>query len=160
MLRPGRKIAAYVPHGSEFPVWPLVLKALQAGCRIYLPVVPASGRRLAFCRFDQHTVWRSGAYGIPEPHHPETCAARDLDLVLVPLLAFDAQLYRMGQGGGYYDTTFAFRRQRRHWRKPRLVGVGFECQRFEHLPTDHWDMRLDAILTEAGWQYPDSLIRP
>lgn len=151
LLKRGRKIAAYVPQGSEFPVWPLVLAALQAGCAVYLPVVPRSGRQLSFVRFDEHTRWQSGTYGIPEPRHPEIISARALDLVLLPLLAFDASLYRLGQGGGFYDTSFAFRRHRSHWRKPLLIGVAYSCQEIPLVPAAKWDLQLDGMLTEKGF---------
>jgi 5-formyltetrahydrofolate cyclo-ligase len=51
-------------------------------------------------------------------------------------------------GGGYYDTTLAYLLRRRLWRKPLLIGVGYECQRVEALPHDPWDTPLDAALTE------------
>ena len=64
----------------------------------------------------------------------------------MPLLGFDAQGGRLGQGGGYYDSTFAFRRLRQHWKKPRLVGLAFACQQVQTLPHEAWDVRLDTVL--------------
>ncbi len=58
------------------------------------------------------------------------------------------QGYRLGMGGGYYDATLAFMQHRRGWRKPRLVGLAYECQRVDTLPHEPWDMPLDAVLTE------------
>ncbi|GAB7127934.1 5-formyltetrahydrofolate cyclo-ligase [Silvimonas sp. JCM 19000] len=152
LLRRGRNIAIYVPMGSELSTWPLILAALKAGCRVFLPETPrpGKGRHLEFVRFDEASRWHQGAYGIPVPVHTHYCAPRDLDLVFLPLLGFDAVLGRMGQGGGYYDTTFAFRRARRHWKKPQLIGVAFDCQRVDALPLDPWDLRLDKIFTETG----------
>lgn len=146
-LKPGKKIGAYVPTGSEFSPWPLMLKALQHGVKIYLPQIPKQGRMLRFVRFDHAASWSMGAYGIPEPDHHESCPLRQLDVVLLPLLGFDSQRARLGQGGGYYDTTFAFRRARQHYRKPLLIGLAFECQRHDFLPREVWDLQLDAILT-------------
>lgn len=146
-LKPGKKIGAYVPTGSEFSTWPLMLKALQLGVQVYLPQVPKQGRLLRFVRFDHAARWSLGAYDIPEPDHSESCALRQLDVVLLPLVGFDSQRARLGQGGGYYDTTFAFRRNRRHYRKPLLIGLAFECQRHDFLPREAWDLQLDAILT-------------
>ena len=71
----------------------------------------------------------------------------------MPLVGFDQQGYRLGMGGGYYDATLAFMQHRRLWRKPRLVGVAYECQRVETLPHDPWDMPLDAVLTERQLYY-------
>ncbi|MBE9608195.1 5-formyltetrahydrofolate cyclo-ligase [Chitinilyticum piscinae] len=150
LFRRGEKIAAYVPHGSEFPVWPLVLAALRAGCELYLPVVPRRGRQLAFVRLDHDTSWRTGAFGIAEPVHWQHCAVKQLDQVWLPLLAFDDQLFRLGQGGGFYDATLAFRRQRRWWRRPLLTGIAFSKQQLPRVPAERWDLQLDQVLTESG----------
>jgi len=153
-LRRGKKIALYVAVGSEFSAWPLIFLALRRGCLVYLPVVPALGRKLSFVRLDQHSVWQNGAYNIPIPFHTEACQARDLDVVFVPLLGFDQALARLGQGGGFYDTTFAFRRNRQSWKKPRLIGLAFEAQRVAVLPSEPWDLHLDAIATERAYYRP------
>lgn len=150
-LRRGKKIALYVPVGSEFPSWPLIFLALQRGCLVYLPIVPQSGRQLSFVRLDQNARWQIGAFNIPIPFNTEQCQVRDLDTVFVPLLGFDASLARLGQGGGFYDTTFAFRRGRKSWLKPRLIGLAFDCQRVENLPCEPWDLQLDAIASESSW---------
>ncbi len=150
-LRRGKKIALYVPVGSEFPTWPLIFLALQRGCFVYLPIVPSSGRQLRFVRLDQNSRWQLGAFNIPIPQHPEQCSAKDLDSVFVPLVGFDTTLARLGQGGGFYDTTFAFRRTRKSWLKPRLIGLAFACQQVDALPSEPWDLQLDAIATELAW---------
>lgn len=147
LLRPGRRCACYVPVGHEFSSWPLILFALTRGVRIYLPQIPDRGRLMQFIRLDQSSVWSEGPYGIPQPHHIEQCLLRDLDSVFVPLLGFDASGMRLGQGGGYYDATFAFRRLRRVWKKPLLVGLAYPCQEVPMLPHEKWDLPLDYILT-------------
>lgn len=103
---------------------------------------------MRFGRMFAGTPMTSNRYGIPEPVDAKPLHARQLDLLLMPLVGFDLAGRRLGMGGGYYDATLAFLRHRRHWRKPRLVGVAFECQRVETLPHDPWDMPLDAVLTE------------
>jgi len=146
-LKPGKRIAAYVPCGSEFSPWPLMLKALQRGVKLYLPQVPKQGKTLRFVRFDHAAQWSLGAYAIPEPDHPETCPSRALDVVFMPLVGFDSLRGRLGQGGGFYDTTFAFRRARKHFKRPVLIALAFECQRHDFLPTEAWDVRPDLVLT-------------
>ena len=71
-------------------------------------------------------------------------------LLFVPLLGIDADGYRMGQGGGFYDSTLAFRRRHPHYGKPLLVGVAYDCQRVARVPREPWDVRLDYLLTESG----------
>jgi 5-formyltetrahydrofolate cyclo-ligase len=117
--------------------------------RCYLPVVPHRSRRtLRFSLVTEKPNWYLNRFGIHEHASHEVIAARNLDLLFVPLVGFDVQGNRLGMGGGFYDTTLAYLRRRCHWRKPRIVGVGFECQKVEGLPHDPWDFRLDAVLTE------------
>ncbi|MBY0443960.1 MAG: 5-formyltetrahydrofolate cyclo-ligase [Burkholderiales bacterium] len=153
LLRRGLKIAAYIPAGSEFSPWVLMLRALLGGVDVYLPKVPKRGRKLNFVRLDSKNRWKLGPQNILEPLDGEICSPRDLDIVFLPLLGFDSNLARLGQGGGYYDCTFEFRRWRREWKKPRLVGLAFDVQHLEQLPVDIWDLRLDYILTgEKIWR--------
>ena len=77
----------------------------------------------------------------------------DLDLVLVPLVAFDDRGNRLGMGGGYYDQTFAFLSQRQHYRRPTLLGVAYEFQRLVALPVQAWDIPLDGVATEKRVQW-------
>jgi 5-formyltetrahydrofolate cyclo-ligase len=74
--------------------------------------------------------------------------ARWLDMLIVPLVGFDGRGRRLGMGGGFYDATLAFLRRRRIWKKPYLIGLAFECQRVTEIPSEPWDIRLNAILTE------------
>jgi 5-formyltetrahydrofolate cyclo-ligase len=56
-------------------------------------------------------------------------------------------------GGGFYDRTLAYLRIRRHWRRPRLIGLAHECQRVEAIDTGPWDVPLDGVATEEGiWE--------
>jgi len=147
LLRPGQRIAAYIPVGSEFSSWPLILLALKLGAEVYLPQIPRHGKKMRFVRFDQESFWQSGKKGIPEPLHSQHCLPQRLHTVFMPLLGFDAEGGRLGQGGGYYDATFAFRRLRRQWLRPKLIGLAFACQQVDKLPAEPWDVRLDRVLT-------------
>ncbi len=72
--------------------------------------------------------------------------AQELDLVFLPLVAFDRVGHRVGMGGGYYDRTFAFVQQMHH--KPILIGLAYEMQQVDGLPFCTWDIPLDGVLTE------------
>lgn len=101
-------------------------------------------------------AWRMGEplapnrFGIPEPDVPlSAClSAQDLELVLVPLVAFDRRGHRLGAGAGYYDRAFAFLNQGERPREPLLVGVGFGFQEIEAIEPAPWDVRLDFVCTE------------
>lgn len=150
LLLRARRIGFYLPQRGEFDVMPLVHRALEMGRACYLPVLPARGRVMRFGRWHPDSPMQPNRYGIPEPVDMRCRSARHLDVLLMPLLGFDAAGHRLGLGGGYYDATLAFMRHRRHWRKPHLIGVAFECQKVDAVPHDPWDMPLDAVLTERG----------
>ena len=80
----------------------------------------------------------------------QLAAGAAIDLVLMPLTAFDAHGHRLGMGGGYYDRTFSFRRGRAHWLRPRLVGVAWAFQRVDALDVAPWDVPMDAVATDRG----------
>jgi 5-formyltetrahydrofolate cyclo-ligase len=73
-----------------------------------------------------------------------------LDLVLVPLVGFDARGNRLGMGGGFYDRHFAFLRNRQAWRRPLLIGIAFDVQRVPRLSGASHDVPLWGIVTERG----------
>ena len=143
-----RRVAAYAASASEADLAPW-FDTVGGDVRLALPAIDADGV-LAF------RDWRPGDPLVPGPFSisQPVAAAQPLDpalfdVVLLPLLGFDARGVRLGSGAGYYDRAFAFRR--RQAPPPRLVGVAFEAQRFERLPRDPWDVALDAVVTEAGW---------
>jgi 5-formyltetrahydrofolate cyclo-ligase len=149
LLLRARRIGFYLPHGAEFDLRPLLNQALWMKRTCCLPVIPtARGRVLRFARLNGRNVMTVNRYGIPEPSDARPLRARQLDVLFIPLVGFDDEGHRLGMGGGYYDATLAYRRQRRMWKKPLLIGVGFECQRVASLPHDPWDAPLDAVLTE------------
>jgi len=71
-------------------------------------------------------------------------------VVFLPLVGFDRSGLRLGSGGGFYDRAFAFRRWRRVWHAPRLVGLGYAFQELPHLDAAVHDVLMDAVVTEEG----------
>jgi 5-formyltetrahydrofolate cyclo-ligase len=149
LLLRARRIGFYLPHNAEFDITPLLNQALCMKRACYLPVIPRrQARAMRFALIHDRHEMEANRYGIHEPQDPRPLLARQLDLLLVPLVGFDDRGYRLGMGGGYYDATLAYLSRRRHWKKPLLIGVGYECQRVDRLPHDPWDRPLDAVLTE------------
>jgi 5-formyltetrahydrofolate cyclo-ligase len=148
-----RRIAAYLAADGELDPAVLIANAIAAGKRCYLPVLrPFAEPALWFCEWRPGEPLVANRFGIPEPvvTRHALCSARDLDVVLVPLVAFDTQGNRLGMGGGYYDRTFAYLRLRRCWRRPRLIGLAHELQRVDSLPRNAWDVPVDAVTTERA----------
>ena len=153
MFLRARRIACYLAVNGEMDPDPLLNHALAMGREVYLPVlVPYRHNRLWFAPYDHDTRLTPNRFGILEPQVSvrRLINPRVLDLVLMPLVAFDAQCNRLGMGGGYYDRTFGFLRHRRHWKKPRLLGVAYDFQRVPHLTQQSWDVPLDAVATDAA----------
>ena len=140
-------IGGYWASGGELPLHVMQMR-LRDGQVWCLPVVQPDNT-LKFGAWLPGDSLVSNRYGIPEPDLAESSLIepRDMTVVLVPLLGFTAAGARLGQGGGYYDRSFEFRR---HGAAPPpwLVGVGYACQQLDALATDDWDTHLDAVLTE------------
>ncbi|MBL8267792.1 MAG: 5-formyltetrahydrofolate cyclo-ligase [Steroidobacter sp.] len=156
LLQPGRRVALYFAYGHEADLRHVIDLARRRRCLLYLPVITHFRHsRMRFVRYAADSVMRVNRYGIaePDPRHAELISVRRLDLVLLPLVAFDARGWRLGSGAGYYDRSLHHLREGRRWRRPKLLGVGYECQRTTQLQPDRWDVPLDGILTERGLHY-------
>ncbi len=149
-LASARTIAIYLPIGGELDCTPAALEAWNRGRSVFLPVI--SGTALRFAPFHPGSELQLNRFGIPEPVIParHLRTARQLDVIVAPLVAFDIQGHRLGMGGGYYDRTLAFRGARAHSRRPGFIGLAFEMQKVSPLPAGAWDIGLDAVITETA----------
>ncbi|MBN8807176.1 MAG: 5-formyltetrahydrofolate cyclo-ligase [Sphingomonas sp.] len=141
-LSHGVTIASYVPLGSEADPSPLARAAVAAGCAVALPHVVSRAEPMRFLAWDAEDDLVPGAFGLHQPHHAAPALAPDI--ILTPLVAFDASLNRLGQGAGHYDRAFALFPDA--WR----LGVAWSVQEVDALPVDAWDVPLHAIVTEQG----------
>ena len=144
-----RSIACYLPMHDEVDPRQVIVRAWRANKRVFCPVVTGNGEMI-FRILQADSLLDRGPFGIWEPVTGATINPCDLDLVVTPLVAFDDQRHRIGMGGGYYDRCFAFLRHRRHWLRPKLFGVAFDCQKIEKIPPNPWDIRLYRVISAAG----------
>lgn len=148
-----KNIALYWPNDEEIDTVPLLHYALGQHKNCFLPVLLLDNRqKLAFSAYNLDTPMVANRYGIMEPEVVinSLISLTDLDIIFVPLLGFDANGYRLGRGGGFYDATFSDLPAIPRHKWPKLVGLGYDCQLVENLPIDSWDWRLDAIVTEKS----------
>lgn len=151
-LRHARHVAGYHAVGGELDPAPALDGGRRAGCRVYLPVLDEHNpRTLSFRQWEPGAAMERNRLGIPEPRGTNERDARRLDVVLVPLVACDRRGNRLGMGGGFYDTTFAWRLEGEA-RRPVLVGMAYDFQVVERLTAMPWDVPLDHIAT------PDEVI--
>jgi 5-formyltetrahydrofolate cyclo-ligase len=143
LLEPGRIVTSYIPIGSEADPQHLAAAALAAGCRLALPHITTREAPMRFLGWDGYSALVEGRYGLSQP--PSDAPEVVPDIILTPLLAFDAKLDRLGQGAGYYYRAFATFPDA--WR----IGVAWSVQQVESLRTEAWDMPLHAVITECGW---------
>jgi 5-formyltetrahydrofolate cyclo-ligase len=147
-LQAGRRIGLYLPLAEELDTAPLMREARRRGCLVALPrVLDKRSGRMRF--FLTQGVVRRGAYGIFEPVGTRAVSPLSLDIVFIPLVGFDANGRRLGMGKGFYDRHFAHRLRLRHWRRPLLIGLAYDCQRTALLRVEPHDVPLDSIVTES-----------
>ncbi|MBF0335111.1 MAG: 5-formyltetrahydrofolate cyclo-ligase [Alphaproteobacteria bacterium] len=141
-------VAGYWPIGDELDIRPLLTALAEAKCEVALPAVAGRGMPLEFRPWTPGQPLEAGAHGT---RHPPADAGRVRPaLLLVPLLAFDREGWRLGYGGGYYDRSLSMLRQSG---RVIAVGVGFAAQEVGRVPHDDHDQRLDAVLTERGFAW-------
>jgi 5-formyltetrahydrofolate cyclo-ligase len=145
-----QRIAAYLAADGELDIRALFSSLRRQHKQLYLPVLrPHPQMKLWFA--EDRGKMSINRFGILEPVLTRNNVRPPwaLDIILVPLVAFDTQCNRIGMGGGFYDRTLAYLRHRKHWRRPRLIGVAHECQKAEQLPTQDWDVPLDMVISES-----------
>jgi 5-formyltetrahydrofolate cyclo-ligase len=150
-FRVSRRIACYMPTDGEIDPGDVLEAIWSMRKQAFLPVLSRLTRdRLWFGAMRPGTALEPNRYRIPEPQVParQLVRAQALDLILLPLVAFDTEGNRLGMGGGFYDNSLAFLRHRRHLRKPYLLGLAHDFQRVSGLPADAWDIPLDGIATD------------
>jgi len=138
-------VSGFSAIGEEIDPFRLLARLARDGGRICLPVMQGKGLPLLFKSWRPGDPTKAAVWGINEPL--ASAPAVEPDVLLVPLLAFDALGYRLGYGGGFYDRTIA--ELRGH--KPVItIGVAFDEQRVDSVPHTSYDQRLDWVLTPSG----------
>jgi len=138
-------VSGFASLPEELDVWPLLRRLSGAGVTLALPVVARKGQPLLFRAWVPGDAMNKGVWGIPEPKADKPVL--EPDILLVPLLAFDASGCRLGYGGGFYDRTLATLRAR----KPIVaIGLAYDEQRVNAVPHLDYDQRLDWVLTPSG----------
>ncbi|GBD05174.1 5-formyltetrahydrofolate cyclo-ligase [bacterium HR20] len=142
-----RALHVYLPIRGEVDTQPIIERAWSEGKSVFVPVVTHDASELAHAVMTADSQLDEGPYGIPAPADAVLLGTAELDgyspLVLVPLVAFDRMLYRVGYGKGYYDrflSSVPFVR----------FGLAYAMQFVEEIPREEHDQQLDAVITELG----------
>lgn len=147
-LAPGAIVAGYVRMGREADPQFILSRLRAAGHAIALPAIVAGSLVLAFREWREGEPLLPGLFGTLAPDRAAPVLRPDI--VLVPLLAFDATGARLGQGGGFYDATLGALRAAG---PVTAIGIAYAAQQVDALPREPHDEGLDAAVTEAGVQW-------
>jgi len=142
----GQKVAIYLPNDGEIDPKYLLKSLNLLKISVYLPIL--SGKKLQFAKIGKN--FRKNQYGILEPISSQILAAKQMNIIFMPLVGFDRNKNRIGMGGGYYDRTLAFKKRQKVFKNPKLYGLAFDCQQVDQLDTQDWDIALDAIITPSA----------
>lgn len=143
----GRVFSGYWPIKGEPDLRPLLAKLHAEGVQVVLPLVEVKAAPLVFRRWTPETRMVRGDWNIPVP--PPDAAVMTPEISLAPVVGWTDDAYRLGYGGGYFDRTLAALSPR-----PVVIGVGFQSARLATIYPQPHDIRLDAIVTEAGCVVP------
>lgn len=144
----GRVLSGYMPMRTEID--PLPAMAAHQG-PVGVPVIMAKASPLRFREWSPGCAMMAGEFGALIPADG---AWLEPEVLIVPLLAFDARGYRLGYGGGFYDRTL---QQLRARHKVLAIGFAFAAQEVDEVPTDATDQRLDMIVTDLGIRRFDTM---
>jgi 5-formyltetrahydrofolate cyclo-ligase len=141
---PPQTLSAYWPYKGEVDLRSLMERLQQRGWSTALPSVVGKRLPLEFFRWTAGEEMDAGVYGILVPRSRQIVRP---DIIVMPLVAFDEDNYRLGYGAGYFDITLV-----RMEPRPRSIGVGFEFSRLKTIHPLPTDIPLDLVITEAGIQ--------
>jgi 5-formyltetrahydrofolate cyclo-ligase len=144
-------ILFYVAARSEVQTEEMIKQAIKQGKRVFVPITDTVNKRLLVSELhDFDTELAKGAYSIMEPKkiYQRLVPLSEVEMIIVPGVAFDLQGDRIGYGGGYYDRMLESFREAERGIKVCLVGVCFECQLIDAVPVESHDLAVEMIITE------------
>ena len=148
-FRRSKFVACYLPMPDEVDTWLLIKRAWRMKKRIFAPIIEKNFT-MQFCELTTESKLVFDQYGLLEPQDGEIIAPRALDLVITPMVAFDDNGNRLGMGGGYFDRTFSFLRNRQFLFHPKLIGLAFSCQQVDKIAPNPWDIRVFCVIDETS----------
>jgi len=154
LFRRAKHISLYLPTDGEIDPRLLLREAQRRGKITYLPVLSAWPKtKMVFQRVAPGEKLIPNRFRILEPRINRARQRKvwALDLVLLPLVGFDATGGRLGMGGGFYDRSLAYQARRQSWRKPTLLGLAHECQKVACLDQASWDVPLQGTVSDRQW---------
>lgn len=140
-LKTASTILFYVSYDNEVYTHDMIKRGLHSGKNIVVPRSDTRNKTLILSKLERWEDLEEGCYGILEPKKIIKISPSEIDLVIVPGVGFDYNGNRLGHGKGYYDRFL-------QKTTAKTIGLAFECQIVENIPTDKNDIAVDMIITE------------
>lgn len=137
------RIAVYHAHGYELNLSNVIDYCVSNGKELFQPLSYKHSKHMLLTKYDEKY---SEIFSAKEFVPDECYEWYNLDLILLPLIAVDKLGFRLGKGGGYYDTTLM--KMQNNISAPILCGIGFDSQLIENVPKNDWDIQLDYFASE------------
>ena len=138
-------VMVYAAKAPEAETKNLIAALNRRGVRVVVPIIERDTCSLRLSYLPDPSVLVPSTFDVPEPiGHELPARPGDVEAVVIPMLAFDAEGNRLGYGAGYYD-RFLHR-----YPHPKKIGIAFSCQQAERIPADENDVKMDYIVTEKG----------
>ncbi len=141
--QPHRIVAGYIAKDSEANPAALLAASYERGCVTALPYITRLSAPMRFLRWSPGDYLEPGPFGLMQPNANAEAVAPDV--ILVPLVAFDNRLMRLGQGAGHYDRALSI------LERTVAIGIAWSVQHTPTIEAEPWDQPMDAILTEKSW---------
>ena len=136
-----KSIGGYYPVNYELDDLNILKELGKKKIKVSLPVIKEK-KDMDFYLWSHNDLLNVNKYGIPEP---KTSKIINPDILLIPLVAFDKRLYRIGYGGGYYDRYIEKQSKKKFFIK---IGIAHSCQKINRVPNNKYDKKLDVLITE------------
>jgi len=150
LLKRYKRFAIYLDTDGEMPTHQLIQTLRKYSKQLFLPVLyPFGVNRLWFIPFHENSRMKKNRFGIIEPADIKSRVSwQNIDVIFMPLVAFDKHGNRLGMGGGFYDRTLSACKKKGHMTNTRFIGLAHELQKVNSLTKNAWDISMHAVVTE------------
>ena len=139
-----QSIGIYYPFDNEASTFEIMKYLHSKNKDVLLPVIENDLKTLSFAKYDIQSKLLKNHFGIFEPKEKEFVDIKDIDIVLIPCVAFNDKLFRLGMGGGFYDRTFSKKSS------TILIGVAYSFQYESESFQEEHDIKMDYVITQKG----------
>lgn len=147
-----KSVGVYMATNGEIETTEMIEHCWQHKKKVYIPKL-LPNFQMHFCEYPPKAKLIENRYNILEPSQTHPIDSVKLDLILVPMVAFDHQGHRIGMGAGYYDRHFEYQKDNNS-NKPLLIGISHNFQEVSTISAQSWDIAMPIIITNSDIKKP------